>query len=97
MTGEEQVQTGVRKLQSAASEIVRTSSRLVNREAQARAYQLQYLADIKQTKLEEMQVRDNNNFRQMQDFQDLSMFTASRSIKVPVSVPAKCFLVITCF
>ena len=44
-----------------------------------------------------MHVRDDNNLRQMQDFQDLSMFTASRSIKVPVSVPAKCFLMITCF
>ena len=97
MTGAEQVRTGDRELRSAAAEITSTTSRQREQDAQARDNHLQTLLAIERTRMEEMRARDENQFRNTQDFRDrlLSMVSASQrsNIQAPVHVTAKSVLV----
>ena len=81
MTGSEQVRTGVRELQSVASDIADTSARSYQ-ESQSRAaeHHLQFavLAKIERTRLEEMRQRDDNNFRNTQDWRDRMLMLAGQ-------------------
>ena len=79
MTGVEQVQTGVRELQSVASDIADTSARSYQGSQSRMAEhhcQLAVLAEIERTQLEEMRQRDDNNFRNTQDFRDRILMLA---------------------
>ena len=81
MTGSEQVRTGVQELQSVASDIADTTARSYE-ESQSQAAEhhrhIAMLADIERTRLEKMRQRDDNNFRNTQDWRDRMLMLAGQ-------------------